>query len=1011
VTARIIGGIVAAGSFWVALVAGGSTRGQASPATLVPGTAVERELGGGGQQVYQLAMTAGEYTSVIVEQRGIDVTVHVDGADGRPIADFQDEITTQGEEHVELVADVGGTFTLTIKAVLNNAPQATYRIHIGETRRATDTDRSMQEARSLRRTAGLLRSAGNTDAARPQLERALAIAEGVRGPEDTYVATLVGELAQIHADRRDYAKAETLHQRALTVMERTLGSEHPMTALALSRLGDVYTQTGQRRKAETIVQRALEISEKALGPEHPQVASCLNILGALREQAGDDQKAEELNLRGMAITERTQGLENLLYASLLNNLGVIYKDRNEFERADQLLRRSLAIAEKLSRADDSWVANALQNIGSVARQRGDLATAEAYTVRALSIREKIVGSEHPDIASNLINLANIYKAKGDLARSIETHLRALGIWEKTTGPYSPGTQTALGNIARAYAAAGDLRRAITFQERADAVLDKQLALNLAIGSERQKLAFVNAVSDRADRTVSLNLDAAPDDQDASRLAALVILQRKGRVLDAMTDTLGTIRQRGGSAEDIDLLEQLRQTTARLAQLALNGPPETTAEVRLTTIRQLEDQKEKLEAAISERSAEFRAQLQPVTVETVRSRVPPDSALIEFSVFRPFDPRALNVSDMYGEPHYAAYVIRGETPPSGTDLGPARRIDDTIRHFREALADPKREEVKQLAREMDEQVLRPIYRLLGPATRLLISPDGALNLIPFEALTDNEGRYLVERYSVSYLTSGRDLLRMQVPRMSRREPVLVADPFFGEPPTEDHPNGARVSGRARHRSVTTANDMSSMYFAPLSGTSLEADGIKSLFPEATVLKGRDATKAALEQLEAPSILHIATHGFFVQETRGDTNPLLRSGLALAGANLRSDFQAEGILTASELSSLNLWGTKLVTLSACQTGVGEVRNGEGVYGLRRAVFMAGAETLVMSLWGVSDSVTRQMMTTFYSGLKRGLGRGEALRQAQLVMLGRKSRQHPFYWASFIQAGEWANLAGQR
>lgn len=1009
-TARIVGGIVLAGAFCVALVAAGSTQGETGVAALVPGTIVERELGGGGQHVYQLAMTAGNYTSVIVEQLGIDVTVRVDGADGLPIADFQDEITNHGEERVEIVADVGGTFTLTVKAELNNAPLATYRIHIADTRRATDADRSMQEARSLRRSAGLLRSGGNTDAARPQLERALTIVEGVRGPEDIYVARLLGELAHIHADRRD-AKAEPLQQRALTIVERTWGPEHPLTAFMQSGLSNVYWRLGQLRKAETMAQRALETSEKALGLEHPQVASCLQILAIVREETGDAQKAEELLLRAMAITEKTRGIDNLFYANLLNNLGVIYKDRNEFERADQVSRRALAIREKLSSTDDIWMANLLQNIGSVARMRGDLATAEAYTVRALSIREKIVGPEHPDIASNLINLANIYKAKGDLARSIETHLRALGIWEKTRGPYSPGAQVALGNIARAYAAAGDIPKAIAFQERADAALEKQLALNLAVGSERQKLAFVKAVSDRADRTMSLNLNAAPDDPDASRLAALVILQRKGRVLDAMTDTLGTMRQRSRSAEDMDLLDQLRETTARLAQLVLNSTQETTGEVRLTAIKQLEDRKERFEAAISERSAEFRAQLQPVTVETVRAHVPADSALIEFAVFRPFDPKAENVNDWYGEPHYAAYVIRGQAQPRGIDLGPARRIDDTIRNFREALADPKRDDVKQLARAMDEQVLQPIYRLLGQATRLLISPDGELSLIPFEALTDREGRYLVERYSVSYLTSGRDLLRMQVPRMSKREPVLLADPFFGEPPAEHHANGMHASGRARHRSITSATDMTSMYFAPLSGTSQEARDIKSLFPEATVLNGRKATKAALEQVEAPSILHIATHGFFVQGTQGNTNPLLRAGLALAGANLRNDFHNEGILTASEVSSLNLWGTKLVTLSACQSGLGEVRNGEGVYGLRRAVFMAGAETLIMSLWAVSDSVTREMMTSYYGGLKEGLGRGEALRQAQLAMLGRKNRQHPFYWASFIQMGEWANLDGQR
>jgi CHAT domain-containing protein len=162
------------------------------------------------------------------------------------------------------------------------------------------------------------------------------------------------------------------------------------------------------------------------------------------------------------------------------------------------------------------------------------------------------------------------------------------------------------------------------------------------------------------------------------------------------------------------------------------------------------------------------------------------------------------------------------------------------------------------------------------------------------------------------------------------------------------------------------------------------------------------------VDAPRILHIASHGFFLPNAG---NPLLRSGLALAGANLTAGAPDAGILTALEASGLDLWGTKLVTLSACDTGIGEVRNGEGVYGLRRAFLLAGTETLVMSLWPVSDYISRETMTAYYTRLRAGLGRGAALRQAKLALLQRKGRQHPFYWASFIQSGEWASLDGKR
>jgi CHAT domain-containing protein len=340
--------------------------------------------------------------------------------------------------------------------------------------------------------------------------------------------------------------------------------------------------------------------------------------------------------------------------------------------------------------------------------------------------------------------------------------------------------------------------------------------------------------------------------------------------------------------------------------------------------------------------------------------------------------------------------------------------------------------------LDEKIMQPVRELTGNATHLLVSPDGQLDLIPFEALVDSQGRYLIERSSVTYLTTGRDLLRMQVARDSKTGPLVIADPAFGEPGTATVASVERshlppVSTLNRRRSITTAQDLSAVYFAPLGGTALEAHAIQSLFPDAHVLTGAQATKSALKGIDAPSILHIATHGFFLEDTPdvsspnkakpapNDTrsvhggaaieNPLLRSGLALSGANVTKTSSEDGILTALEASNLNLWGTKLVTLSACDTGLGEVRNGEGVYGLRRAFFLSGAETLVMSLWPVSDDVTREMMTTYYTGLRQGLGRGEALHQAELAMLKRKGRQHPFYWASFIQSGDWTSLDGKK
>ena len=213
-----------------------------------------------------------------------------------------------------------------------------------------------------------------------------------------------------------------------------------------------------------------------------------------------------------------------------------------------------------------------------------------------------------------------------------------------------------------------------------------------------------------------------------------------------------------------------------------------------------------------------------------------------------------------------------------------------------------------------------------------------------------------------------------------------------------------------------------------GVAGEVRALKQLLPDARFFTRAQATKAALQQVSGPSILHVATHGFFLadrstapspQNRRSRVakwatwteNPLLRSGLALAGANHARGNEADGVLTALEATGLDLWGTKLVVLSACETGLGDVKNGEGVFGLRRALVLAGAESQMMSLWAVSDRSTSDLMAGYYRALLDGQGRGEALRRVQLGMLRTASRSHPYYWASFIESGEWANLEGQR
>jgi CHAT domain-containing protein len=1014
---------------------GASATAQASAAAkpeivvLERGKAIERALTGAQVHSYSVALGPGQYAEVVVEQRGVDLGVRVLDAPGHILAYVNSEIRTQGRERIPLVADSAITYQLDIKAEYPRIAGGHYEIHVTPTRPATEKDRIAFEACKLITQASRLNDAGKYDEAIPLAQQALEASEKALGPEDAYVGELAERLGLMQRTKGNYANAERTLERAISISEKALGKESAQTALAENALGLVYRSTQDDVKAERFLQLGLETMEKSLGGDHPYVALCLMNIAGLQLQRGDSPTAIADLQRALAIADKSVEPDHFLMIALPHNLGDAYLNRGDYDRAEPLTERALKAAEQKYGPDHPNITNSLQNLGSIARIKKQYPRALELLWRAEKIREKNLGPRHQSTLALLINIGNVYKDQGDYTKALELYHQALDGLEVTMGPYHNLTLMSLANITSVHSIQGDVLNAVLYQARADRVVEKQIELNLAVGSERHMLAYSDWMADRTDRTISLHVQKFPDHPVAREMAAAAILQRKGRVLDAVAETIAALRQRL-KPDDRKLLDQLAGTDSELARVALSGPGRTPPDEYKKKLAALEERREKLEAEVSRSTAGYFEQTDPVTIAAVRKAIPANAVLIEFAVYHPFNPQAIDGSDdRYGEARYVTYVIPGRGEVQWKDLGSVKEIDQMLDALRQALRDPDSADIKQLARAADEKVFEPIRPLLGNATQLLISPDGELNLVPLEAFSDAQGRYLVERYSISYLTSGRDLLRMQISRPSGSGPLLIADPLFGEPGTTQmagmaQPKGATRPFKNRRRSVTTAGDLSGVYFAPLSATAQEARSIQALFPEARVLTGQQATTAVLKQVDAPLILHIATHGFFLEDPAHDAkeadkpakprieNPLLRSGLALAGANLQKNGKNDdGIFTALEASNLNLWGTKLVTLSACDTGVGEVKAGEGIYGLRRAFFRAGAETLVMSLWPVSDNVTREMMTAYYTGLKRGLGRGEALHQAELAMLKRKGRAHPFYWASFIQSGDWANLEGKK
>jgi CHAT domain-containing protein/Tfp pilus assembly protein PilF len=975
----------------------------------------------------------------------------------------------EGPEHPDVAATLTGLGSVYGKREEFAKAEGAYRRALAIREKALGPD-SPEVASTLYNLSFVYTNTGRYGEAEPLLKRALAIQEKALGADNLYVALTLNNLAYLYMETGDYERSEALFRRSLAIMEKLFGPENALVATPLNSLATLYRRKGDYLRAEPMLRRALAIQEKA-GPERTDTAIALKSLALLYSDEGDDERALPLLERALAILEKSEGPESSTVAATLNSIATIYESRRDYARSVSLYQRALSAVEKTLGTDNPVYATMLSNLAVAYSDQGDYAEARQLTERALAIREKAYGPEHPDVAAALANLASVYFDGDDFERGEPLLKRALAITERAYGPDHPNVGTYLANLATIYWRRGDTRQALDALARNAELRERNLALLLTAGSEERKRRYMATLADETDGIVSFHVNSAPAEPGAAELALTTVLRRKGRVLDAVADEVGALRRRL-DPQDRALLDRLSSARSALSRLVLDGGGMDAAERRAEEER-LKSEIDRLEAEVSARSAQFRTQSLPVTLRAVQEAIPQDAALVEFVLYRPYDVKATNVKSRFGPPRYVAYVLRRTGAPRWVDLGEAAGIDTAVASWRRALASPASREVNQRARAVDELLMRRVRALVGDARHLLLSPDGALNLIPFAALVNEQNRYLVEDYSITYLTSGRDLLRLQTSAESRQGPVVVADPLFdasavtatattstsaaSNAASSSSPANAAPSSATASPSNTPATtaasppqnrrsaDLARVVFPPLPGTRGEAAALGAIMPGARMLTEAQATEAAIKRVSGPSILHIATHGFFLPDqpqavAAGDTrglllssdapvrvegeNPLLRSGLALAGANRGQGGDGEdGVLTALEAAGLDLWGTKLVVLSACDTGLGEVRDGDGVYGLRRALVLAGSESQVMSLWQVDDAATRDLMVAYYKRLRAGEGRTEALRQVQLEMIrgarrdgggqtralssdarASADRSHPFFWAAFIQSGEW-------
>jgi CHAT domain-containing protein len=932
------------------------------------------------------------------------------------------------------------------------------------------TGASSREARNRKQTlAGAYQSAGDFANAEKLYTELLHAAEKEHGADSRDAQTALTQLSGVYLQQQRYDDVEPIVQRILAIIKKLDGENSREYAAELNTYGSLLQWRSEFSAAIRTYEDVLRHYEKiAPAKDDSSLLSPLQTLAAAYWYGNQQPKAIATYDRAIHIAETGKDVMFILRMSTIWSAAMVYQFGNRKDLAAPLFAKAIALTEKevarleKDKPDDWSLQSLIGQLGFMYRYSGNLAKAEAAYQKAIALaKKKNLSSGYEMMLADLrriqgrnkdalellekskaemakyggdasiaynSTIADVLKEMGDYKRAEKLLLEYRAYLEKLYTKKNPTIGYAVLSLANLHAVAGDIKAAENEYKFAFDLAEKDLQNAMRQGTQADHAVYFARYSYVLDTALNFHMNIAPTSGTAGRLALTTLLRRKGRVLDAAAASLATLRTKL-SKDDQKLLDALAAARTQLAQLMISGSKATGGDQAAFTkeVAALEDKIQALEGKVSKKSAAYRTVTQPINLDTIQKLIPKDARLVEFVNYQPYDIKqtyAQLMSFTYKPRHYLAYVVGHTGDPIVVPLGEAAPIEAAVEKFRKALADPDNDGVNDLGKALDELTFAKIAPELGGATNILIAPDGALNVVPFSALVDDKGDYLIKKFTFTYLTSGRDLMRLAVKTKSQGGGVLFADPSFDstkDPADKDESRGHTSRGM---RSA----DLASLQWPRLPGTAAEADAVTKMFKGLKVYRGDAATEGTVKHLKGPKILHLATHGFFLPDEtpppsagdgRGSTpqpaavgmpvvsfnaaeNPLLRSGLAFAGANKLQSGDDDGLLTALEASALDLQGTKLVVLSACETGVGKVTNGDGVYGLRRSLVIAGAESLVMSMWQVDDFATKELMSGFYKRLAHHEPRSAALRETQLELLAKKAYSHPFYWAAFLPAG---------
>jgi CHAT domain-containing protein len=844
-----------------------------------------------------------------------------------------------------------------------------------------------------------------------------------RGADHPDYASSLTQLATLYRLMGEHKKSETLHLEAIAIYIKVYGKGDPKYAVGLHNLANLYSDVENFEAAETLYLEAKAIREKMLGKEHAAYAVSLNSLANLYSQMGQYEKSEPLYLESKAIREKMYGKEHLNYALSLTTLASLYLSMGNYEKAEPLLLEAKAIREKKVSKDHPD--NALNlSLAKCYYYMGNYEKAEPIFLEIKALEEKVLGTEHPSYATTLLSLATLYHDMGNYEKAEPLFLESQTIIEKSLGKKHSNYAINLLDLAMFYQDLGNYEKAAPFYKEHSLV--NQSILEKAVNhlSERELSNYLNQFLKSQHPTLSfVQLSAskkvAVACYDNSLFYKGFMLQSTGRLRHlALSDT--------GTAEKYNqMIGYQRRLAKQYAQ--------PIADRDSATIADLETKANDLEKDLARIVAGWGQATKQVSWQEVQAALKPNEAALELVHYRFYHKKqtdtmlyaALVLLPGSDSPQFIPLFEEGEITPLFKNKG-ARKSDyvNNLYELNTLTAGQK---------NLYNAIWKPLESILAGSKTVYFSPSGLLHKVNFNAIKNDKGQALSDRFQLVQLGSTRQLVvPTDMPHGFNLTAQLYGGIQYDATPTVT-PN-TKVADMTALRSSSSFNwgvENDSILrgdnWVYLNSTAVEisnaAKTMKANGITPTLLKGAEATEESFKLIgtngPSPRILHVATHGFFFpdpQTTEGfktlsslgfkiSENPMIRSGLVLAGGNhawktgkaLRPDLE-DGILTAYEISQMNLANTELVVLSACETGLGDLVGNEGVYGLQRAFKIAGAQHIIMSLWQVPDVQTQELMTAFYTNwLSQKMPIPEAFGAAQKAM--RDKYEHPFFWAGFV------------